>query len=201
MNLELVTFKIRGIRPLMQSNAMTTMSRDEAQEGIGTKVKKSQKAAKDEAAQQLYQSKDGKFYHPAMSFWKAVIAIAPNRKLGRLAVTSIWPQAVSITEEEFWLMDPDSLNGKKPQPLKEKDWVYELRRIPAGILVSRPKWRKWGGLLTLEIDRDYVNALQDIADLLSVGGRLGIGAGRMRIGEKTKQWGGLNMGKFVAELK
>jgi hypothetical protein len=108
------------------------------------------------------------------------------------------------------LLDPDTLDQKKPRALTEKEWLVDVRtavnyncRPPVRIPVARPKWAKWGGLLLLEVDRDFFATFDPLTDLLNVAGRFGIGAGRNRKEQRGRQmvWSGMNLGKYVAELK
>ncbi len=205
MKLELVSWNIRGTRALIQSNP-AVMSRNEASgDKISTTKKTETKTAYDEAKAQLYINDEGQFYHPSLAFWKALFIAAPNRKFSKTAASTVVAQGVAVVEEEFILLDPDSLNDRKPKPLTEKDWVHDLRRAvnkkAGGLIVSRPKWRKWGGILTLEIDREFISNLAPFTELLNIAGRFGIGVGRIKPCEGKGGWGGMNLGKFAAELR
>lgn len=203
MKLELVTWNITGIRALMQSNP-AVMSRDEST-GVGTRTKKNRKAF-DEAEAQLYQTDDGKFYHPAIAFWRSLFIVCPNRKLGGNAAASVVSMAVSSVEEEMLLVDPATFGKKSPKLLTPKDWVVDQRRVvnkKAGALIAaRPKWPRWGGLLTLEIDREVLTILDPLTELMNMAGRYGVGVGRLKkVSPTSSEWGGLNLGKYSAELR
>ena len=205
MQLELKTWMIEGKRPLMQDSD-ESMKRREPSGDLGGRTRTKVLSVHDEAASHLYHNEDGLCFHPAMAFWKALLSASPNRILGSLAASTVVGTAVRPAEEEFILYDPATLNGKgKPKPLTEKDWVADVRgavnhncKPPARIKVARPKWRKWGGLLVLEIDWDLFGNLNGLTDLLNIAGRFGIGAGR--IDKVGPVWGGINMGQFMATL-
>jgi hypothetical protein len=201
MKLELITWKIVGIRPLMQSNPIV-MQR--AEEQGRSRVKKVVKAF-DEAKAQLYLNEDEKPYHPAVAFWKALFVACPYRDIGKMAAATAVASAVSQAEEEFLLCDPASLGRKSPKVLSAKEWVVDVRRVvnqkAGALLAARPKWRTWGGLLTMEIDREFIPNLDPLTQLMNIAGRYGVGVGRLRkIGAKA-EWGGLGLGKYTAELK
>lgn len=207
MKLEHVTWNIVGVRPLMQSNPAVMQRNEGDASTIGTsKRNKKQKPAYDEAKDQLYIDEDGHFYHPAIAFWRGLFVAAPNRTFGSTAASTVVSQAVATVEENFILLDPNTLKSKRPKPLTDKDWVHDVRRAvnkkAGGILVSRPKWREWGGLLTFEVDREMLGELKAFTDLLNIAGRYGVGVGRMKRGEGASgSWGGMNLGKFSAELR
>lgn len=202
MKIELVPFNIVGVKPLLQDNPVT-MTRKESK-GVSTKQSPVIKSENDEAAQRLYINDDGLFYHPMLAFFPPLMGASSYKKFGKFSVSTVLGIAVEIAEEEFILCQPETLNTKKPKSLGEADWVPDTRRAvnktAGAIIVSRPKWRKWGGILTLEIDRDYVVNLKDMVTLLNGAGRLGIGCGRRHKAE-GKSWKGCGLGKFTAELR
>ena len=212
MQIELVTWRIIGTRPLIQNRydvGADPVRGDDGELKVAARKRYVPKPRYEEAAKQLYES-EGRFYHPAGAFWKAMIAAGVGRKFKSIRADDVIARAVQVCEEEFWLLDPDTLDAKKPRPLRKEDWTVDCRpavnyncKPPARIPVARPKWRKWGGLLTLEVERDFFGDLTVLTDVLMIAGRFGIGAGRIRKEERGKQmvWSGLNCGKFVAELK
>lgn len=202
MKIELVPFNITGIKPLMQDNP-ASMTRKETK-GVQTKQSPEVKSAKDESEQRLYINDEGLFYHPMLAFFPPLMGASSYKKFGKHSVSTVLGIAVEIAEEEFVLCKPETLKSKKPKPLGEHDCVIDTRRCvnktAGGIIVSRPKWLKWAGILTLEIDRDYVANLEDMVTLLNGAGRLGIGCGRRHKAE-GKSWKGCGLGKFTAELR
>ncbi len=202
MKIELVAFNIVGVKPLLQDNP-ASMARKESK-GVTTKKTPEIKSAKDEALNRLYKNEDGEFFHPMLAFFPPLMGASSYKTFGKHSVSTVLGIAVEIAEEEFILCNPETLSGKKPKPLRNADWIIDTRRAVnktrGGIIVSRPKWREWGGILALEIDRDYVGDLDDLVMLLNGAGRLGIGCGRRHKAE-GKQWKGCGLGKFTAELR
>ena len=204
MQYELVNWRIYGTRPLLQNRAWNLVRKDPGK--VQGKAAQKTMTAFEEAQEQLYTLDDGKtFHHPGIAFWKALFIGMTGRKVGGTAVTTVVAVAVSHVEDEFLLCDPETLTAKKPKPLTAKRWVVDQRCVvnsntnpPARIVASRPKWTKWGGILTLEVDLEVFKNMDVLAELLNIAGRYGIGAGRIR--QNGTAWGGLGLGKFRAEL-
>jgi hypothetical protein len=203
-SIEMVTWKIVGTKPLMTNNPQGVPPREP---GMGKKrAAKETLAPLEEATQKLYRE-NGRIYVPTRMFWKAMILACPNINFGDKASSGIVPKAVEPAEEEFWLCDPDTLGKKKIRYLGEKDWMIDSRaainklgKAPIAVIVHRPKFRKWGGLLTLEVDRDRIPEKFDsqLTVILNEAGAFGIGSGRKH--KEGSEWFSIGMGKFVAEL-
>ena len=208
MKLELLQWNIIGIRPLMQTNWKNTMSTDTGSTTKTTARKKERLKPFDEAERQLYID-DGLHYHPALAFWRAIMDVLSGRTIGSTAASTILPRSVfPLADERFVLCDPATLDKKKPKPLTAKKWQMDSSRVvnvkAGALIVHRPQWPLWSGVLTWEIDLEFFPkssvdaALTIIADILGIAGRFGVGAGRTRFNEKTKKWGGIGRGKFQA---
>jgi hypothetical protein len=209
MAIDLVTWKIRGLKPLMQNSWRSML--DEDDEPTSTTARRRGPKVRsprfEEAKSKLWQTENGRYFHAARAFWAALVGTCPGTSIGKTAASSLIPKAVDIAEEEFILLDPDTLDAKKPRPLSDSDWVVDTRPAvnaqKGAILVSRPKWKRWGGLLVLEVNRDVIPAKYDdvITQLLNNAGLLGVGSGRTWKKPGTSQWYSLGMGKFTAELR
>lgn len=206
MKLELITWKITGVRPLMQDNPIG-MSREEEGSQGGTR-KPQVKSRLKESEDRLYLDEEGRPYMPAIAFWRCLFVACPNRTLGKKAAAGVIAASVSSIEDRFLLLDPNTL-----EPLKADGFMVDTRRVvnkkKGAILASRPMWKKWAGLLTLEVDRDFLpqpegkselTGLEGLTGLMNIAGRFGVGVGRMRQVEGKSEWGGLGLGKFSAEL-
>lgn len=208
MDLKIVTWKIVGLRPLMQSNYREMMSKDTETPATARKGKSVRLKPFDEASKQLYNGDDG-YWHPALSFWRSILEHCTGYQVAGTAASSLLPKLLfPLDDEKFILYDPSTLDGKKPRKLTEKDWQMDSRRVvnekKGGLIAHRPKWPVWGGLLSLEVDLEGFPNKEDsfldvITQILNIVGRYGVGAGRMRLDQKTKRWGGLGLGKFTAE--
>lgn len=223
--LEIVTWKIIGIRPLIQSNPHEMWKDPVVDEDTLATTNRSKKKLVGtdsenfiKAKAQLYVNEEGLYYHPAMSFWFALLKACKLRQIGRVDAQNVVVQSVAQLEDQFILYDPATLGSKKPKPMTGDEWQIDLRRginanknkTSGGVAVVcvRPKWKQWGGFLSFEVDRDIIKTDEGLAvltELLNIGGHhFGVGVGRMRVkGEKKQRevWGGLGTGKFTAELK
>jgi len=226
MDIQLVTWKIVGIKPLIQGNPHGMWKPPEEDDGElkKTERKKSLRNSDSEDFQaakgQLYVNEDGAHYHPAIAFWQGLLMACDGRKLGAPSALSVVTQAVALIEEEFILYDPATLDGNKPQLLKGDEWQIDYRRAVnhnkekseggVGVVAIRPKFKSWGGFLALEVDADFftrggVFNVEGLTALLNVAGHYyGVGVGRMRVKAMVKQkpvWSGFGAGKYSAALK
>lgn len=241
MKIEVVTWKIIGIRPLIQSNPQvmwTAEAEDENELAEATPPKRKPKTSagvgvpKGEEAfaicrKQLYINEDGLCTHPVMAFWHELQHACKLRKFGTTDALTVITMGVTVMQEEFILYDPATLNEEQPKPLTPDDkWQIDIRRAVnanknasqggVGVVAMRPKWREWGGFLTMEVD-DHLFPKKDgkgkvrehpyeaLTDFLQVAGHnFGIGVGRMRLKATVKQrevWSGFGAGKFSVKLK
>jgi hypothetical protein len=220
MAIEIVKVLIYGKSPLLQSNP------DGEQNGKAAPKKSAGRAAvttkKDstsfqEAQRGLYRTDDGRFYHPAIAFWRGLCETcvgvqiktisADGKKEETKSANSVLPPAIFVAEEEAILYDPDTLRQKKPRPLGEKDWMVDSRRInnpkvSGNPLVHRAKWRNWATMVFFELDTDVIplSALEVVTKILTDAGRQGAGCGRTHKPEGKSKWVGIGMGKYRAEL-
>ncbi len=218
------TWKITGTSPLLQSNPdvmWATVPDSEMKTGGKRPLYPGDSEAFKQATKGLYVNDDGDLYHPMAAFMHSLWDACPKRVFGKVAALSVIVMAVRTVEEEFLLYDPESLDGKKPDKLT-KQWLVDKRRgwnkIKDVVIVCiRPKWKSWGGFLTLAIETSITDAIKGkdkksvfpeaLTELLNVAGALfGVGVGRYRkngtkgVGMGDK-WGGMGTGRFRAELK
>jgi len=204
-----VTWLIRGLKPLMQNRPGIVG------EIVAGGLTPRPTGAKNEspvavAEAKLYRNEQGHFYFPSQGIWKGMVESCPGWKIGKVAASSMLPPAVEPVSEEFLLCDPETLTAKRPRPLTVNDMVVDQR---AGIgtdgrgrevmiTLVRPKWRRWGGVLIMDVDRDIILPSADnvITEILNRAGQRGIGSGRLRKPKGSSIWVGIRMGKFTAEL-
>ncbi len=219
--IEVVTWKIVGIKPLLQSNPHVMWIGQEQPDDEKLKPTRRKTLVGTDSEnfalckRQLYVNDDGLHYHPGMAFWHAITSACPLRKIGHTAALTVVTMAVTLIEDEFILYDPTTLDSKKPKPLKGNEWQIDKRRAinhnknatqgGVGVVAVRPKWKSWGGFLSLEVDMEIVRNLDFLTELMNIGGHnFGAGVGRIRLqGTENRQpkWGGLGTGKFTAELR
>ena len=202
MQVELVTFNIVGVRPLMQNTVDVDSLEKEV--GVGKRAAKATgKTSLEEARDKLHVTEDGRLFHPGQAFWKAMVLACPNITIGGKAASGIVPRAVEPAEEEVILYDPETLKSKSPRPLGDKDWMVDRRAIQTSkglIIARRPIFKSWGARLVLEVDRGFIPERADNAllEILNIAGKMGVGSGRLR--KEGSEWYGIRMGKFTADF-
>jgi hypothetical protein len=231
MRYEPVSWYIRAIRPLM-FNRHAIEGDPSKPTGRKRKIEAApvdtEKVRYEEARTKLHVDDQARCIIPVAMFWSALMdgcedvwlrmTVEGRSKPTRRPLPDLLAHAVTVPDEEGCPMyDPDTLMDKRPRLLTAKDWRVDVRWIqaltrdktPAAVLTARPKFLRWGCILTLLVDRDQfsdVHALDELTVGLNRAGQLGIGSGRMRrveVGGKRfvkPLWKGINMGKFWAEL-
>jgi hypothetical protein len=219
MAIERVTWAIMSEGPLIQSNPQEMWATPEKPD---PKVKKARtktlrgtdKECFLQAKKQLYVNNDGLHYHPANAFWKSLLMACDGRVLGKTAALTVLTQAVALIDSEFILMQRDTVTDPDPQPMKGDEWQIDFRRAVChqkdkmeggvGIVAIRPKWKVWGGLLTLEVDTVFFKSFEGLTELINIAGHnYGAGVGRMRVKAHRHQkpiWSGFGAGKYSAVL-
>lgn len=190
MALELHTWRIEGVSPLLQSNP-ASMGGDNGGALSGAK-----KVYKDdeEAAIRCYKNDEGQFVHPTAAFRSGILVAASGRKLNKKSARAILAGAVFPAEIETVLIDA------KGKPLT-KYAQHKCRAIvgKAGILRVRPMYSPWFTKLVLQIDREFIPDLDVITEILNIAGRI-VGIGEFRP-DTSKGKSGVGMfGRFKAEF-
>lgn len=182
MDLKLSKFKVTGLFPVMTHNP-AQMRR--ASEGA---TKKKIPSEEDEAKAGLYLDEKGNYCLPSGGFRSSLLNGLKNKKVGKASAISVFQAAVFNVDELTVLVNP-----KTGEPLKE--YKIDTRRAiiqRQGILRSRPRFEKWGGILSLQIDED-ITTPEQVEENLNIAGQV-IGVGDFRI-EKRGMFG-----KFKVEL-
>lgn len=190
MAIEIHTWKLTGITPLVSHNPANCMQGDSAPQ-LSAKKKVYDDAV--EAKIRLYVNDDGTYYHPAVSVRLLLLEAAKGRKLNKKAARGAVAGAVFPAEDRLTILD---VKGK---PKKE----YKIRKCrvkvgSAGVLRCRPQWDNWTMQVPLEIDTDFITP-EMVTELLNIGGRIaGIGDERPSV-DKGKNGVG-SCGRFKAEM-
>lgn len=191
MALELHTWRIVGISPLLQNNPAGTMK-----SGTGDRMSAGKKSYDDEeeAAVRVYRCEDGAPMHPTAAFRSGLLNAAKGRKIGKTAARAVVAGAVFPTEMESRLIDA------KGKPLT-KYAIHKCRCVvgKSGILRCRPAWMPWQLLLALDIDTDFISQLSLVTELLNISGRI-IGIGDYRPDTSGGKSGVGTFGRFEAAL-
>jgi hypothetical protein len=173
MKMELAQWEIVGLSPLLQDNPSSMGGgADEKQ----TATRKKIPSPAEEAAASAYRLAGGQLFHPSMAFRKALLDACAGKRIGKVGARTILSGAVFNVDDAMALVDPAS-----GEPITT--WAVDTRRAvvkssgkSAGVHRSRARIEKWAGVLTLEVDRDFITDLELITDLLNEAGALkGVG--------------------------
>ncbi len=189
MALERFKFRVTGTTPILMNSPLGMKK-----PGSDTVAKvKKVLAPDDEARSLLYRNNDGTVYGPA-GFKSAITTAAKGMKFGKLGGPGIIKGSVftPIDGDKVPLYDP-----KTKKPLTDKDYVVDSRRavIPssgAGIVKSRPRFERWGCIVELDIETDFI-APEAVLGLLKKAGQV---VGYM---DFRPECGG-SFGRFDAEM-
>lgn len=191
MALELHTWTIIGMSPLLQNNPAGTMK-----SGTGDTVSAGKKVYddKEEAEVRVYRCEDGAPMHPTAAFRSGLLNAAKGRKIDKTSARTVVAGAVFPTEIESRLID------EKGKPLKAYT-IHKCRCVvgKSGILRCRPSWSPWRLVLALDIDTDFIPRIGLVTDLLNVAGRI-IGIGDYRPDTSNGKSGVGTFGRYRAEL-
>lgn len=168
MRLEIKTFHIKGISPLLQNNPAEFIGKGGDDSELTAGKKKYDDA--EEAALRLYKDADGHFCHPAESFTKALVKAAAGKKFGKQFATNLIKAGVFISEPFCLIEDKDG------EPMTK--YAIDRRSVVIGksrVLRCRPMWANWFMRIALEIDMAIL-AVAQVKEVLSLAGRFpGIG--------------------------
>lgn len=192
MALELHTWKIIGVSPLLQNNPAGTM-KGNSEEG-GMTAKKKVYDDTEEASIRVYRTEKGEPMHPTAAFRSGMLEAAKGRKIGKTAARTVIAGSVFPAETEAILTDA------KGKPLA-KFTIHKCRVVvgKSGILRCRPQWNPWHTMLAVEVDRDFIPKLETITEILNIAGRI-IGIGDNRPDTSKGKSGVGTFGRYKAEL-
>lgn len=192
MALELHTWRIVGVSPLLQNNPAGTMKSGSDVGGMsaGKKVYNDD----EEAAVRVYRTADGDPMHPTAAFRSGMLEAAKGRKIGKTAARTIIAGSVFPAETEARLLDSKGKTAKTYT-------VHKCRVVvgKSGILRCRPQWTGWTCLLPLEVDTDFIKDVGLITDVLNIAGRI-VGIGDNRPDTSKGKSGVGTFGRYKAEL-
>ena len=191
MALELHTWKISGVSPLLQNNPAATMSSGgDGAMSAGKKVYDD----KEEAAIRVYKNTDEQYVHPTAGFRAGILVAAGGRKINKKAARTILAGSVFPAEMEALLLDA------KDKPIKAHD-IHKCRVVvgKSGILRCRPMYKTWSCLLPMEIDRDFITNLDVVTEILNISGRI-VGIGDNRPDTSKGKSGVGTFGRYSAKL-
>lgn len=182
MELTARKFKVVGVFPLLTHNPAGM------RQASNTAKTKKIDTPEAEAAKGLYLDEKGMFCLPSISFRNSLLTGLKGKKIGKVgAATAIQP-AVFNADELTVLRDPGTW-------LPIVEYAIDSRRAMIqrqGIIRNRPRFNRWGSIVTFLIDEEVITPEQ-VADYLNEAGTT-TGVGDFRI-EKRGQFG-----SFTASL-
>jgi hypothetical protein len=190
MALEIHTWRICGVSPLLQNNPAGTMSSEPSGITAGKKVYKDE----DEAKIRTYTNDEGRFVHPTAAFRAGMLVAASGRKISKKSAKAIIAGSVFPAEVEAVLIDD------KDKPLKSYA-LHKCRVVigKSGVLRVRPMYKPWNLLLALEVDRELMPDLAVVTEILNVAGRI-VGVGDNRPDTSKGKSGVGTFGRYQAKL-
>lgn len=225
MKMRVWTWNIISVTPLVQSSPESMWIEPPAEDGQAKPRGKKRGLVGTEsesfalAKRQLYLNKEGKPFHPVSAFLDCLVMACEGRSFGKTPALVAVMQAVSLVDEEFMLYDPATLDAKTPRGLDPTKWQMDKRRginwnksVSSGgvaVVCIRPKWKSWGGFLSLNVDMELMSedhVREGLTGLVNIGGHMfGVGVGRRRIKAVVNRrpvWSlGFGAGKFKAVLR
>ena len=150
MAINIVTFKIMGLSPILMNNPIS-MSDDDSK---GVKARTKKESPEVEAQKGLYVMEDGMLYVPSIAFRASLWYGSSYQKIGKESARNMIQAACFTIEEKTPLLDP---SNEKPIKSYEIDSRTVVIKATGGrVMRHRPKVPEWMCLLPLEIDTDYI---------------------------------------------
>ena len=166
MTLEVYKYRIEGVSSLLMHSPQAMMESRPA--GTSTKQIPS---AEEEAEKGAYRNEDGTLYLPSAAFKASLMHGAGGRRIGKTAARTVLAGAVFTTSPKTHLIDPES--GERL-----RDYRVHVARVVvqrSSIMRARPEIERWGCVLELEVDLEFIQAFV-VEELLNIAGRIsGVG--------------------------
>lgn len=187
MELKKISFKIKGLAPLLINNPAGSMMVQ-----ANASMDKKKYDPNEEAKKALYTDNKGNFLIPTIQFRSALLTAMKGKKVKgiRMSAVNFMSATVLIDDRDEYtiLIDP-----KKELPLK--DYQVDIRRVMvhgSGVMRARPRFNEWGCIVNFLIDVEQ-NSPELVLENLNVAGQI-CGVGDFRVGKRGM------FGKFEAEL-
>ena len=184
--MELLTYRITGISPILQNNPAKMAGGADG----GLKSGKKTYVPEVEAEAAVYRNDEGEIIVPSIAFRAALFRAATNRKIGKLSAKSAVSGSIFPVEHQVRLID-----AKTGKPIT-KYKIHSCRAVvnKAGIIRVRPMIENWACDLVLEVDTEMIPNTAVITELLNIAGKI---AGVMDW--RPEKLG--TFGRFTAALK
>lgn len=185
MQIEMVTYRMTGISPLLQNNPEKMVRK------TGDSLsKKTLPSVEEEAEKSACRLPSGQLYIRTLAFRAALLGATTGKRLGKMSAKTILSGSVFVAHETAPLIHPTT-----EEPIHDYE-ISVLRAVVQrqGIMRARPKIDKWACDVTFEVDRDFLSDNEVLTQLLADAGRLkGVGDYRP---EKSGMYG-----RFEAEIR
>lgn len=161
--MEIVTYKIEGVSPLLQHNPAAMQS--SSSKGLsGKKVY----IPEEEAAAAVYKNERGEFVIPTIAFRSALLSGSKGRRIGKTAARAVLAGCVFPVEQECILLDQ-----KNHKPIKGYK-VHTCRAVVqrSGVMRSRPMFENWCCKLALEVDTEMLPNTDIVTQVLNIAGKI-----------------------------
>ena len=166
MTLEVYKYRIEGVSSLLMHSPQAMMESRPA--GTSTKQIPS---AEQEAEKGAYRNEDSTLYLPTAAFKASLMHGAGGRRIGKTAARTVLAGAVFPTLGRTDLTDPDT--GRRIS-----EYQIHVARVVvqrSSIMRARPEIERWGCVLELEVDLEFIQAFV-VEELLNIAGRIsGVG--------------------------
>jgi hypothetical protein len=183
--MELFTFRIVGLSPLLQHNPASMGA------GSGDSLKGKKKyVASEDAEASVYRNADGQIVHPSIAFRAAMFRACTGRKIGKMSAKTVVAASVFPVESECLLIDPVT---EKPLTKYEINAARVVVQRNA-VIRHRAMFPKWATDFVVEIDTEMLPKIEVVEELLNIAGKIA-GIGDWRV-EKLGTFG-----RFSAKLK
>ena len=166
--LEIMTFRLKGITPLLQNNPMTQIG---VSDGVVSRRKKYDDT--EEAEKRLYVMDDGSFGHPTVAAKQAAICGGKGHKIkGAMTASGVLRQNVFVIVGDELSM----IENSKGKPLS--NYTHHKCTVvvqKARIMRVRPQFDDWYMSVSMEVDTEQVDR-NFVEQFLRIAGRkVGIG--------------------------
>lgn len=185
--MEIIKFKLTGIRPLLMHNARLSDGTDDVTKELKSMTGNKKKTDDDleqikwvEWLGGLYLDEGGMIAIPADNVLATVIEGARKRKEGKNAAAGIFETAPFFKLEHDGSSDPSKLRGNKR--------FCDYRSVRVGmkrVMRARPIFRSWSVEIGLQINPEIINTRAVCEALEIAGERIGLGDYRPRYGRFT----------------
>ena len=166
--MEIVTFKIVGISPLLQNNPKCI----DTSSGLKSKSKI---PPEEQAEIRVYRNPAGEIVMPTTAFRSSLFRACTGRKLGKFAAKSLVAAAVFPVEAQTIILNSDT--GKPAKKYAIHEAFVNVNNC--AVMRYRPMIEKWATLLALEVDTDMLPNPNVLFELMNIAGRVaGVGSWR-----------------------